>query len=170
MRKLPRRTELAHQHRADMAERCLGKQRECVSCGEDRVLALEQKSIPRLCTECRAKTEGKTTMNEHHIAGRSNSDITISIRANDHRAQLSEDQRDWPQEMLQNPDGSPLLAAAACIQGFIDTLLYLVEQLLLWVVDLLVALNAHLVEKQGPRWWLNTNIEKIDQKRRGRNV
>jgi hypothetical protein len=83
---------------------------------------------------------------------------------------LSEDQRDWPPETLQNPDGSPLLRAAACIRGFTDILLYLAEQLLLWVADLLETLNSHLTEKYGPRWWLNTPIEQLIQKRRKANV
>lgn len=170
MRKLRQGDALARQHRLAMAERCLGRQRECVLCREARALALERRTNPRLCTECRKTGEGKNIMEQHHIAGRANSEITISIRANDHRAQLSEDQRDWPQETLRNPDGSPLLAAAACIRGFTDTLLYLAEEFLLWVADLLERLHAHLVEKHGPKWWANTEIEKVEQKRNKENA
>lgn len=170
MRKLPKRDELAQQHRASMADRWLGKQRECTGCPESRTPALERKTNPRLCTECRKTAEGKNIMEQHHIAGRANSEITISIRANDHRARLSEDQRDWPPETLRNPDGSPLLAAAACIRGFTDTLLYLAEQFLLWVAELLERLHAHLVEKHGPKWWANTEIEKVEHKRGKENV
>jgi hypothetical protein len=36
MGKLPMKNELAHEHRKAMAERCLGKQRQCVLCGETR--------------------------------------------------------------------------------------------------------------------------------------
>lgn len=170
MRKLPVRDELGHQNRIAMAERCLGNQRSCVSCDETRPLALERKTDPRLCTECRKTEEGKSPMEQHHIAGKANSEITISIRANDHRAQLSENQRDWPQETLRNPDGSPLLVAAACVRGFIDTLQYLAEQFLLWAAELLERLNAHLVEKYGPKWWRGTEIEKFELKGKNKNV
>jgi hypothetical protein len=105
-------------------------------------------------------------MENHHIAGKANCDLTISVYANDHRSELSEDQKDWPPEVLENPDGSPLLMAAACIRGFIDTVVYLMEQLLLWVAELLVALNTHLTEKLGPNWWANTKIETFVRKRR----
>jgi hypothetical protein len=114
--------------------------------------------------------EGETTMELHHIAGKANCKITISIAANDHRAHLSEDQKNWPRETLRNTDSSPLLAAAACIRGFNDTLLYLAEQLLLWVAELLEGLNSYLTEKYGPSWWLNTAIEQFVQKRRKANV
>ena len=169
MRKPPKRDPLGAFHREAMAERQLGEQNQCTSCGESRALALERKSNPRLCTECRKKSEGKTTMEDHHMAGEANSDATLPVPANDHRAILSEDQKDWPRETLENPDGSPLLVAAACIRGFIDTILYLVEELLLWVIDFLETLNRHLIEKQGPKWWLNTPVERFSRKKRKPN-
>jgi hypothetical protein len=170
MRRLPKRDPLGALHREAISERQLGEQKECTSCGEGRALALERKSHPRLCTECRKESEGKTALEDHHMAGRANSDATIPVPANDHRAVLSEDQKDWPSETLGNPDGSPLLIAAACIRGFIDTILYLVEELLLWIADLLETLNRHMVEQHGPKWWLNTEVEKFARRKRKPNV
>jgi hypothetical protein len=170
MRRLPKRDPLGAFHRETMAERRLGLQTQCTSCGETRVLALERKSNPRICTECRRKRDGKTIMDEHHVAGKANSDITTPVPANDHRAELNEDQRDWPPGTLENPDGSPLLAAAACIRGFIGTIQYLVKELLFWIADLLETLNKHLVEEHGPKWWLNTEVEKFARRKRKPNV
>jgi hypothetical protein len=104
-------------------------------------------------------------MDDHHIGGRANSPITVSVPANDHRARLSEDQRDWPREALENADGSPLLIAAGCISGFIDFALYLIDELLIWIADMLEILDAHLVEMLGRQWWRTTPIEQFTQKR-----
>ena len=58
-----------------------------------------------------------------------------------------------------NPHGSPLLAAAACVRGFIDTVLYLIESGLLWVAEMLENLDDFLIRKLGPQWWINSEIE-----------
>ena len=165
MRRLPKRDPIQAGLREAVAERVLGIYRECYLCGESRPLALERNSHPRICTECKRKSQEKTPMDNHHPAGKANSPITITVPANDHRARLSEDQRDWPPETLQNPDGSPLLIAAACIRGFIDVVVYLMEQLLMWVAEMLEILNAHLVETFGPKWWRNTKVENFAGRR-----
>jgi hypothetical protein len=163
--KIIRRDPLGAYSREDIAERCLGDEKVCVICGESRVLALERKSNPKYCTECKRKAEGKTTMDQHHIAGEANHDITMSVRSNDHRARLSEAQKDWPEETLQNRDGSPLLRGAACIRGFIDTTLYLAEELLLWNAEQLEVMDAHMVNKHGLKWWLNTSLEQFEKEK-----
>jgi hypothetical protein len=66
--------------------------------------------------------------------------------------------QDWPKETLENPDKSPLLAAAGCIRGFCDTLVYLIEELLLWIADLLERLHCILIEKFGERYWINWDL------------
>jgi hypothetical protein len=104
-------------------------------------------------------------MDDHHVAGKASSPLTVSVPVNDHRADLSVSQYDWPKETRENPDGSPLLAAAASIRGFIDTVVYLVEKGLRWVAELLERLNALLTEKFGPGWWLGTSLEKFAPKR-----
>jgi len=74
---------------------------------------------------------------------------------------VSEDQRDWPKETLRNPDRSPLLAGAGCIRGYSETLYFLTDELLPWIAEMLEILNPHLVERLGPKWWINTPIEKL---------
>jgi len=69
-------------------------------------------------------------------AGRANHPATVSIPVNDHQT-LTDSQYDWPTKTYENPEGSPLLAGAACIRGYYDTNSYLNEQLLLWVARLL---------------------------------
>ena len=100
-------------------------------------------------------------MDQHHIAGRANSPITTSVPANDHRADLTVKQREWPNVVLQNPDGCPLLRAAAHIRGFVDTVEYYMEEFLLWVTELLAMLSAHLVELWGRKWWLKTEFNRF---------
>ena len=100
-------------------------------------------------------------MDNHHIAGKSNSPITITVPANYHRAELSVLQHDWPAETLENPDGCPLLRAAACIRGFSDIVAYLIKEFLLWIADMLVIARAHLVEKLGSRWWEKTELNQF---------
>jgi len=84
---------------------------------------------------------------------------------NDHRAWLSVAQADWRREVLENPDRSPLLAGAACIRGFSDTIVYLVEELLLWIADMLEKLDAFLAKEIGPKWWVKTELERFEPKR-----
>ena len=100
-------------------------------------------------------------MDFHHIAGRANSPITTSISVNDHRAELSEAQHDWPTATRENRDRCPLLRAAACIRGFIDTVVYYTREFLLWVAEMLEALSRWLAEEFGPRWWRKTEFEQF---------
>ena len=108
-------------------------------------------------------------MDRHHPGGKANSPVTIPIPANDHKAQLSEHQYDWPKQTLENPDASPLLRAAGCVRGLLDVIPYLVENLLEWVADLLEILDVYLREKLGPNWWAGTSIE-LALPRRWRNA
>jgi len=91
----------------------------------------------------------------HHPAGAANAPcVTVDIPVNDHRAILNDRQQDWLPGVLDNPDGDPLLRAAAHVLGFSDTILYLVKGLLVWIPNLLVRLAAFLRKQFGPRWWL----------------
>jgi hypothetical protein len=99
-------------------------------------------------------------MDKHHPFGEANDPkTTISIPVNDHRAVLNEAQRDWSKQVRENPDGSPLLAAAGCIRGFIDTVVHLIETGLLWVAEMLEKLDEWATGKLGPRYWINTPLE-----------
>ena len=99
------------------------------------------------------------------VAGKANSPITIPIRVNDHRAVLSPCQADWPKDTLENRSGSPLRAAAACVRGCIDTILYLIEQGLLWIAEMLEVLDVYLTKKLGSKYWENTELERFTPKR-----
>ena len=153
----------AYQRRA-IAERRVGNEQMC-ACGESRPEALIAGSKPIRCAACMRKKQGKSVLDAHHVAGKSNCAVTIPVPVNDHRADLSAAQHDWPQETLENPDGSPLLAAAACIRGFADTIFYLVEKLLLWIPEFLEALDAFLVQTRGQTWWADTSLEQFAPKR-----
>ena len=103
-------------------------------------------------------------MDDHHPFGKANNPTTIPVPVNDHRAELSPAQYDWPRETLENPDGSPLLKAAAHIRGFRDWVVHLIETGLLWVAEALEWLHAYLIEELGPKWWLGKPLERMAPK------
>jgi hypothetical protein len=90
-------------------------------------------------------------LEEHHPFGRHNHAAKFAMPGNDHRV-LSEFQYAWPRETLRNPDGSPLLQAAALVRGYLD-LLYLVMVLTAVVPVLLEQLDAYLRLRLDERWW-----------------
>jgi hypothetical protein len=146
----------AHQREAAAARRN-GVRASC-KCGEDRPEALITGSRPITCAACRRTENGKSTFDWHHVAGKAHHCLTIPVPVNDHRAILSVDQYDWPKRTLENPDRSPLIAAAACIRGFISTVIYLVDRLLKWIAEALERIDQMLTERLGPRWWINTEF------------
>lgn len=146
------------------AARRAGKNTRCVECGEARLKALVKGSKPTCCAKCNRKMKGQTTMDKHHPAGRANSKVTVTIPVNDHRAVLSVAQYDWPKATLENPEGCPLIAAAAWIRGFIDTARYLIEELLQHAAGLLEILSTFLDDRLGPQWWLDTPLAQFVRK------
>lgn len=82
------------------------------------------------------------------------------VPTNDHRAELTPAQNDWPKKTLENRDRSPVLAVAASERGYVDTVCYLNEKLLYRNPEMLEELDAFLKEKLGPRWWVGTPLEK----------
>jgi hypothetical protein len=162
--KLPERDPGASRVRKAKARRRVGVGARC-ACGEVRPEALIAKSNPIICAACDRKKKGMTTMDDHHPFGRANSATTIPAPVNDHRAELSTAQYDWPKETRENPDGSPLLAAAACLRGFVDTVVYLIKKGVLWIAEALEWLNAYLLEQLGPQWWVGTALEQFAPKR-----
>jgi hypothetical protein len=146
------------------AARRVGPNAKCCKCDETRPRALNPKSNPKKCHECKRKEEGKSIMDDHHVFAKANSPVTAPTPVNDHRADLSAAQYAWPKRTLENPDGSPLLAAAGVIRGFIDYIHYLIEKGLAWVVHMLEAADAFLASKVGPKWWVGTELEKFAPK------
>jgi len=151
--------------RKAVAARNVGAGARC-SCGEDRPPALIAGSNPTICAECQRAWNKRAPMDDHHFAGRANNPATISVPVNDHRAVLSAAQMEWPKSTLSNPERSPLLAGAACVRGFIDTILYLIEKGLLWLAEMLEQLDEVLLNKLGPEWWANTKIERFGPKKK----
>ena len=100
-------------------------------------------------------------MDDHHFAKSANNPLTVPVPTNDHRAELTVAQDDWPRETRDNPDGSPLLAAAGCIRGFVDWVVYLLQKGVLWVAEMLETLNKFLRDKHGSKWWVGTPLERF---------
>ena len=167
-KKMPLRDPEGASVRRAISSRRKGRRR-CSICGESRPEALVWGSKPTycadcvlagrtvtktgLCAGCDRKLLGKTGKDEHHPAGVANHPATIPIPVNDHRAELSTAQQDWPKETRENPRRSPLLAAAGCVRGFMDTLFYLIRSLLGWIPECLEQLDAVLTGHFGRYWW-----------------
>jgi len=144
----PRDPEAAYRRRA-IAQRRVGVGAKC-ACGEARPEALIREKNRVICQACKRKQNGTRRKDDHHVAMKANSPVTIPIPVNDHVADLNTAQQDWPKQTRENPTGNPLIAAAACIRGFIDTILYLIEKGLHWVADMLETADAYLANKLGP--------------------
>jgi hypothetical protein len=165
MKKLPQRNPIQAYQRRATASRRVGPNKQC-ACGETRPEALIAGACPIICAACQRKQEGRTTMDDHHVFGKANDPTTtIPAPVNEHRAELSPAQQDWPTQTLRNPDGSPLLAAAARVRGFVDTIVYLIQKGLLWVAEMLEALDTFLAAKLGPKWWCGTPLAQFAPER-----
>jgi hypothetical protein len=156
--KFPRLDPSGAHRRKVVAARRVGVGARC-ACGEDRPEALIAGSTPAICAACERVATGRTTIDQHHFAGRANNPATIPVPVNDHRAILSFAQAEWPKSTLTNTEGSPLLAGAACLRGCVDTIVYLIEKGLLWLADMLEKLDEVQVKKLGPKWWVDTQVE-----------
>lgn len=126
----------------------------CSLCGEINQCALVEKTRPILCYACQQKTtqNGKSPVENHHIAGQNNSDSTVTLPANDHRL-LSDMQQDWPASTLRNADGSPLLQAAAAVRGWLDILSLIIDRVIGWIPVFLESLDTALCGSFSPTWW-----------------
>jgi hypothetical protein len=161
--KVKQRDPEASYRRQTIAQRRAGLNAKC-NCGETRPEALIRAKTGVICHACKRKQNGMTTKDLHHFAMKANSPITIPVPVNDHVADLNTAQQDWPKRTRENPDGSPLLAAAGCIRGFIDTIVYLIEKGLYWIAELLETADAYLTNRLGPQWWRETELQKFAPK------
>lgn len=161
------RDPIASGARRSAAQRRLGMDAHC-SCGEIRPEALDRSGRAVICGSCRRDKEGRVTYDKHHISGKANSEVTILVPVNDHRAAISVDQYNWPKPTLENRDSSPLLSGAACIRGFIDIVKYLseveavncfIEQFLLWIAVMLEEIDDFLIDLRGRHWWIETRLQ-----------
>jgi hypothetical protein len=150
--KLPPRDPIAAHRREVLAVRRVGPDSKCL-CGESRPHALLPGSNPTICAKCDRNRRGWKEDDFHHLFGIANSPVKISTPVNDHRGSLSVSQQNWPRETLENRDASPLLASAAKIRGFIDFILYLMQEHLLPIAQLLERLDTILRRKLGTNYW-----------------
>jgi len=160
MTRQPQRDPIAAYQRKVKAARRIGAGKKC-ACGEARPEALIAGSDPMICAACQRKKRGQPTMDNHHVAAKANSPDTMPVPVNDHRAELSVAQADWPKETLQNSERCPLLRGAACVRGVIDYLRYLIDRFLLWIPEMLENLSAFLKKGLGPKWWVGTPLEQF---------
>lgn len=98
------------------------------------------------------------------MAGKANNPATVSVPVNDHCAELNPAQYDWPKRTLENNEGSPLLAGAGGIRGFVDMEVYLIKKFLLPNAEVLEELDEYLRVKLGPQWWKDTPLERFAPK------
>lgn len=166
MKKLPQRDPFSVRQREAIAQRCVGFGASCTRCGEARPRALIRGSDPMICYNCGRVERGMTVFDLHHPSGEANSQVKIPIWTNDHVAELSVLQKDWPTKTLENPDLSPLRAAAGRTRGCQETTVYLVNTMLQPNAELLEALDEYLEEKFGRQWWIGTPLEKFAPKTR----
>ena len=98
-RKFPTRDPSGAHRRKVIASRRVGVGARC-SCGENRPEALIAGSNPTICAACERAAKGRSTIDQHHFAGRANNPATIPVPVNDHRAILSVAQAEWPKSTL----------------------------------------------------------------------
>ena len=121
-------------------------------CDETFPLALTGTEPNIVCYEHQALLHGRSWLEEHHPLGRHNDPWATTAPGNDHRV-LSVLQCEWPWETLRNPDGSPLLRAAAALRGWLDLLWLIMVRGVGWIPVFLEQLDAFLRQRLGERWW-----------------
>jgi hypothetical protein len=122
-------------------------------CDETNPFALIGVHPEVLCYEHAAIRHGRSWLEDHHCKGQHNDAFDrIELPGNDHRV-LNGLQSIWPRETLRNPDGSPLLVAAAALRGWLDVLWLMIERTVGWIPAFLEQLDGWLREQLGPRWW-----------------
>jgi hypothetical protein len=96
-------------------------------CGETDPVALTGVHPNIVCREHLADALGESWTQDHHPPGKQNDPMTVPVPSNDHGL-VSELQALWPAERLRNPDGSPLLRAAAWLRGWLVILQVIIER------------------------------------------
>jgi hypothetical protein len=124
----------------------------CTECPESDPFALTLTSDGLRCYECLALEAGRSWTERQHPAGRRNHLATVLIPGNDHRV-VDDHKHDWPRNTLRNPNGSPLLRAAACLRGWLDTLQLVVDRTVGWIPPFLEQLDHWRTDQLGRGWW-----------------
>lgn len=130
----------------------LGTRTPACRCGETDPFALNGAHPNITCYECEAIVSGRPRIELQHPAGRHNRPETVPLLGNDHRV-WDAYKASWPERTFRNPEGSPLLRAAACVRCWLDLLLVIVHRTVGWVPTYLEQLDDWLGREMGPRWW-----------------
>jgi hypothetical protein len=146
--------------RNSRAQRWVGPDAICASCRkEGRPFALIRGRVPTICFACDRKAHGRDPIESDHIFGEGNSDAQLPTPINDHRAVLSVADYELPPEVLENPDGDPIVAAAAMRLVGGRRITYIVERDTSG--EMLLELAKWLRGRLGPRWWVGSPLEKF---------
>jgi hypothetical protein len=124
--------------------RTLGPNARCWKCDYTDVTALQWKHGKIWCYECASAEEGRPTVEEHHVLGRTNDPAMVSIPGNLHRA-LSDAQEDWPKATRYNRDGDQLRRIAAYLRARRDVAAWEIEILEPYAQELETLAEAHCV-------------------------
>lgn len=143
----------AERRREQAYERLGTRTPRCRHCNENDPVALTGRHPDIVCYQCKAVCDGKPPTEDHHVGGKGNHPFKVPIPANDHR-RLNDMQNDHPDRTRQNPDGSPLLALAAVLRGWIDILHQIIEGLVGRIPTALENLDARLTAFIGLDWWI----------------
>ncbi|MGA8474036.1 MAG: hypothetical protein WB681_03120 [Candidatus Cybelea sp.] len=162
------RDQVASWLRTTRAQRRAGVDAVCASCSaERRPYALIHGRVPPCCFACDRIARRRDPFEDDHSFGQHNSDLTIRVPVNDHRAVLSVAQYQWPPETLQNPDGDPFLVSAARFRGLYNNFEYMLGDCLN-EAERLEQLSARMRRKYGPRWWCEETSSPKPAKKRSR--
>jgi hypothetical protein len=154
--------------RTTRAQRRAGVDAVCASCGDERrAYALIHGRVPPCCFACDRIAHGRVPFEDDHSFGLRNSELTIRVPVNDHRAVLSVAQYQWPPETLQNPDGDPFLASAARFRGLYNNFEYMLADCLK-EAERLEQLSARMRRKYGAQWWSEKAPTSMPVKKRSR--
>jgi len=140
--------------RRDQRLRQLGTRTPCCQrCPEADPFALCGIHPNLLCYECLAEDQNRPRVEGHHVSGKANDpDDIVELPGNDHRS-TSAGQLGWPTRTLRNPDGSPLLRAAAATRGWLEILALILDRSIGWIPAFLEWLDDALRTALGAEWW-----------------
>ena len=89
---------------------------------------------------------------EHHVAGRRNSDATVWLPANRHARLTFLQQSGWRSGLLRNPDDDFLLRLEAAVRGSRETIAVVLDGVLAPTEAEIASLHDFLVATLGPDW------------------
>jgi hypothetical protein len=126
----------------------------CPACG-----ALEVLTRRAVCYECDCRARGASEIEDHHILGIVNSDDTVPVPVNMHRA-LTRSMAVWPESLRSNPEHDPLITIAQIIRALADIARWFAERGER-ISDWLLLLSEFLNQRFGRRWYADKRFEPL---------